>query len=178
MSVKKIVLLGPESSGKTTLAAALAAHYDTDWLPEQARLFLEKSGGRYEYADLYEMALLHQRAEADKENSRKGTGSSVLFLDTNLLMIQIWSEIVFGRCDNRILNSIARLHYDHYLLCRPDIPWQSDPFREHPAEKDRERIFNHYLETLKNQTVPFTILEGTMEQRMHLALLAVASVIQ
>jgi hypothetical protein len=177
MSVKKIVLLGPESSGKTTLAAALATQYDTEWLPEQARLFLERAAGRYGYSDLYEIALLQQRSEAEIDKKKKREQAPFIFLDTNLLMIQVWSEIVFGRCDNRILTAISRLHYDHYLLCRPDIPWEPDPFREHPAEKDRERIFSHYLEMLNSQHISFTILEGPLEQRMNQAAQSLASIV-
>lgn len=177
MPVKKIVLLGPESSGKSTLAAGLAAHFNAEWLPEPARLFLEKSAGRYAYADLYEIALLQQQSEMHMEKKSKDAQSSFLFLDTNLLMIQVWSEIVFGRCDNRILTAVSRLQYDHYFLCRPDIPWQPDPFREHPALKDRERIFSHYLAMLHSQHVPFTILGGSLEQRMNQALQCLASVV-
>lgn len=178
MAVRKIVLLGPESSGKSTLAAALGDHFGCPWHPEQARFFLERSAGKYGFEDLYRIAKLQIESEKDWEYSERHAQAGLCFLDTNILMIQAWSEIVFGRCDNRILTSVAELRYDYYFLCRPDIPWQPDPLREHPEEKDRRRIFSHYLEMLKNQHLPFSVLEGPFESRLARAVEAVASLVK
>lgn len=165
MRTKKIVILGPESSGKTTLAAALSGLLGCPWLPEQARIFLEQAGGDYRYDDLFGIAGMQMKAEKELEEE----GAPIFILDTDLRMIRVWSEYVFGRCDNRILSWISSSTVDLYLLCSPDFPWQSDSLREHPQESDRRRIFLHYLEMLSAEKTPFRILEGSQEDRLKAA---------
>ena len=174
MPVKKIVLLGPESSGKSTMTEVLARHFSSPCLKETARVYLEQRSGQYDYDDLALIAgeQIREERAAEKELNESG----FLFLDTNVLMIQVWSEIVFGRCDNRVLNAAALVPYDLYLLCRPDIPWQPDPLREHPSESDRRRIFHHYLNMLQFQHIPFVILHGSIEERLSRAAEAIRSI--
>ena len=116
MPVKKIVLLGPESSGKSNMTEVLARHFSSPCLKETARVYLEQRSGQYDYDDLALIAgeQIREERAAEKELNESG----FLFLDTNVLMIQVWSEIVFGRCDNRVLNAAALVPYDLYLLCQ------------------------------------------------------------
>jgi len=166
MKVKKVVILGPESSGKTFLSKQLAEHFSSAWVPEYARTYLEKKGSKYSFEDLHEIATVQLMQEQEAENKLLISKiSGPLFIDTDLRMIQIWSEWAFSKCDNRVLTAIAQKQYDLFLLCKPDIPWQPDPLRENPDERSRRSIYNHYLEVLSHQQTPFTIISGSYTER-------------
>lgn len=140
----KIVITGPESSGKTTLSTALADHFGVSLVQEMAREYLINAGGMYEMQDLDSIALEQVRAE-DKiisENNR------ILLCDTDILTIKIWAEDKFGRSSKMILDLMARNRVDLYLLCHPDIPWEPDPLRENPH--DRDRILDIYKKELES----------------------------
>lgn len=139
MQTKSIVITGPESSGKTTLASQLANHFGTLWLPEYAREYIDKLNRPYAESDLLAIAKEQNEREQDLVLKSK----DLLFLDTSLEVIKIWSEHKYGRCHPWILDQIQ--HQDHtlFLLCRPDIPWEYDPQREDP--ENREAIFELYL---------------------------------
>lgn len=179
MEIKKIAIIGPESTGKTTLATELARHYDSVMVPEFARSYLERQGPAYAYEDLRKIAegQLVLEDEMLFSLSDKGNNKAV-FLDTELTVIRVWSEVVFGRCDNFILSAIAARFYDHYLLTFPDISWEPDPLREYPDEKERMRHFNYYHDAVINQQVPFSIIRGQGEERMKEAVRAVSYLFQ
>lgn len=179
MTLKKIAVLGPESSGKTTLCEKLSAHFNTSFVPEYARDYLMATGGRYEEKDLLAIALKQREREETlaaqiAENGRQ----KLFFADTDLRVLQVWSEWQYGRCQNKILHMIAESHYDLLLLCQPDLPWQQDPLRQHPDEADRRRIFLHYLEMVSSQHIPFYVIGGMGEQRALFAVHAVESILQ
>ena len=176
--LKKIVITGPESTGKSTLCEQLAAHYKTVWVPEYARKYLEKNGAKYNYEDLYSIAIGQIENEEGVTNVvlpalQDTTISQPIFIDTDLLVIKVWSEFVFNKCDNRVLTKIACREYDLYLLCNIDLPWQDDPLREYPDLKTREKLSHYYKDVLINQDVPWVEISGNYDERLERAIIAV-----
>ncbi|RYY85786.1 MAG: ATPase, partial [Chitinophagaceae bacterium] len=117
--IKKIVIIGPESSGKSTLCKQLAAHYNTSWCPEYARTYLEVNGAAYEYGDLLRIA---QGQLALEDWLAQEAIEPYYFVDTNLYVLKVWYEVVFGQCPPWILKQCAAQQCDLYLLCTPDLP--------------------------------------------------------
>lgn len=157
----KIAIVGPESSGKTTLAEALALHFQTVWVPEFARTYLNKLKRPYQESDLLAIAKGQLKAEANTSSK----SSSLFFCDTNLLVIKVWSEVKYQRCDPWILNHINLGNYAFHLLVAPDIPWEPDPLRENPF--DRDELFDIYQEELINADVPFAEIKGDHQMRLN-----------
>ncbi len=181
--MKRIVILGPESTGKSFLCEQLATHYHSMWVPEFARGYLEQKGPDYQYEDLYEIAIGQLQLEEvamsnkqltiDKNPPLSPFYHCPLFLDTDLYTIKIWSEISFNKCDNRILSRIADHRYDLYLLCNTDLPWTPDPLREYPDLKMRQEIYHYYKDALVNQERPWVDISGGYEERFLKAVEAV-----
>lgn len=157
--MRKIAVVGAESSGKTTLARDLALALGGAYVPEFARTFLEARGPAYEQRDL--LTIARGQAEAEDHASRTATGPVIC--DTDLITIRIWSEEKYGRCDPWILRQSEERPYDHWLLCAPDIPWEPDPLRENPH--DRDRLFAIYERLLRDLSKPFTVVRGTPDER-------------
>jgi len=172
-SIQKIVILGPESTGKSSLCAALAAHYQTIWTPEYARQFLSEQGTKYTYADLLTIAkgqianeeksieLLAQK----KEDHKSEPTNDKLIVDTDMYVMKVWCEYVFNNCHHYILEQINQRSYDFYLLCDIDLPWTADEMREYPDAGPRLELFTLYKELLINQKTPWGIVSGSGEQR-------------
>lgn len=156
----KIVLTGPESSGKTTLAIDLSRHFHAAMVPEMARSYLGDGRDKYEYGDLLEIA----RLQVAEEERLAMSGSDLLICDTDLLTIKIWSLDKFGRCDPWILAQIAARRYDMHFLCTPDFPWQPDPLREDPGR--RAFLFDWYRRELTGADIHLTVLQGPHAQRL------------
>jgi NadR type nicotinamide-nucleotide adenylyltransferase len=174
MPLKKIVVIGPESTGKSTLCEGLAAHYHTGWVREYAREYLEEHGMNYNYETLTKIA----RGQLALEDVGAARGDGLLFIDTDLYVIKVWSEYVFGRCEVWILDEIVRRKYDAYLLCNTDLPWADDPLREYPDPGIRERLFHIYKDLLVNQTVPWAVVSGMADERLERAIGAVGRLLQ
>ena len=171
--MRKIVIIGPESTGKSTLCAQLAAHYRTEWVREYAREYLEQHGTDYRFEDLYTIAA-GQMVREEKTFSSLATNkkSKVVFIDTDLYVIKIWSEFVFNKIDNRILNAINIRKYDLYFLCDTDLPWVEDRLREYPDPAVRKKLFKHYKEEMTEQSTPWVVISGNYEERLAAAILA------
>ncbi len=169
-NIKKIVILGPESTGKSTLCAQLAAHYKTVWAKEYAREYLEKNGTAYTFENLYDIAqgqLLSEEFGLKSLVENSSAQSSIpYFIDTDLHVIKIWSEFVFNKCDNRILTAIAKKSYDLYLLCDIDLPWVKDSLREYPDIVTRQKLFSYYKEEMIEQRTPWKIIKGSYTERL------------
>jgi NadR type nicotinamide-nucleotide adenylyltransferase len=169
-TIKKFVVIGPESTGKSTLCAQLAAHYKTSWVPEYAREFLEKNGTDYSYDDLLTIA----KAQIELENSMISKSGSVvprkIFIDTDMYVLKVWCEFVFHKCHNWILNRVAERNYDGYLLCNVDLPWVRDNLREYPDMKTRNKLYHFYKDILVNQQVPWVDISGNYEERLEKAI--------
>ncbi|MBS1760305.1 MAG: ATP-binding protein [Bacteroidetes bacterium] len=179
--LRKIVAIGPESTGKSTLCAQLASHYETIWCPEYAREYLLTNGTNYSYDDLLTIAKGQLNLEAEYTASLKthslplleSGGSIPLFIDTDMYVMKVWCEFVFGKCHRFILDNIIEKKYDLYLLCNTDLPWVKDELREYPDFKTREKLFSIYKDILINQQVPWVEIKGTEEERLQIAIDAV-----
>jgi NadR type nicotinamide-nucleotide adenylyltransferase len=174
MPLKKIVIIGPESTGKSTLCEALAAHFHADWVREYAREYLEEHGMGYGYDTLNTIA----RGQLALEDKGAAQADGLLFIDTDLYVIKVWSEYVFGRCEAWVLDEIVRRKYDAYLLANTDLPWANDPLREYPDPGIRERLFHIYKDLLVNQCVPWAEVGGVGDERLKGAIAAVQRLLQ
>jgi len=168
-AMKKFVVIGPESTGKSTLCSQLAQHFNTKWVPEYAREYLEKNGTNYTYDDL----LIIARGQIDLEESLSSQltiPDSQLFIDTDMYVMKVWCEYVFNKCHNWILNRIAERKYDGYLLCNVDLPWVKDNLREYPDLETRNKLYNFYRDILINQNTPWVEINGSYRERFESAL--------
>lgn len=181
MPLRKIVIIGPEFTGKSTLCEGLAAHFHTQWVREYAREYLEEHGMSYRYETLTTIArgqLALEDAAAARGDAGAARGDGLLFIDTDLYVIKVWSEYVFGRCEAWVLDEIVRRKYDGYLLCNTDLPWADDPLREYPDPGIRERLFHIYKDLLVNQTVPWAEVSGVAGERLERAIGAVKRLVR
>lgn len=164
----KIVVIGPESTGKSTLCEALAAHFQTIWCREYAREYLLQHGTDYSYDDLLTIAKgqLKLEDEATVAIASKHQQSSVLIIDTDMYVMKVWCEFVFGKCHQFILDEIVKRKYDGYLLCKPDLPWTKDELREYPDLETREKLYHHYRDLLIEQNTPWFEVKGAGQDRI------------
>lgn len=166
--ILKVVLFGPESTGKTTLSEQLARHYNTVWVPEYAREYLQNKWNNErktcEPEDLLPIAEGQMRLE--NELTKKAT--EILICDTDLLETKVYSEAYYvGDC-NPILERYALVNsYDLYLLTYIDIPWEADDLRDKPNE--REQMFEYFKATLEKYNRNFIILKGNKKERLERA---------
>lgn len=165
--MKKIAITGPESTGKSALAKALALEFEGQWVPEFARDYLLSLQRPYRYEDLLDIALGQFSLEKEKEAQKP----AFLFCDTDFLVIYIWSHFKYGSCHPWIEEMVGQQHYDLHLLCDIDLPWEPDPLREHPSH--RKTLFNLYLQQLEERGKPYRIVRGTGAVRTRNAFLAV-----
>lgn len=172
--VKKIVILGPESTGKSTLSEQLAQHYDTMWCPEFAREYLMVNGTNYTFEDLLtiakgQLALEDEYAMMLENQSLpllEDGGHIPLFIDTDMYVMKVWCEFAFGDCHSFVLDQIIARKYDLYLLCNVDLPWSNDELREYPELHIRQRLYNIYKDIMINQSVPWVEVSGNYEERL------------
>jgi len=157
--MKKIVIIGPESTGKTTMAQQLAAYFQSPMVKEYARTHIDQLGRPYQQRDLLEIA----RGQIKNEDQFRDSSVPYLFCDTDLRVIKIWSKYRFGNVHPWILEQIRTRTYHAYLLMDIDLPWEPDPQREHP--KNRQELFDLYRAELKLAEVPFTIISGEKKER-------------
>lgn len=162
-----IAIVGPESSGKTTLTEALAHHYRCAWAKEYARAVLEDNGPDYVEEDLLDFAQGQLLALGEAIALAKQTPPPLVFCDTDIITIRIWSQEVYGRCHPLIDQLAEQVAFDHWFLCKPDIPWEPDPLRVNPH--DRDRLFDVYERTLTKLGKPYSIIHGDHSQRMRSA---------
>jgi NadR type nicotinamide-nucleotide adenylyltransferase len=182
--IRKIVLIGPESTGKSTLSQSLAIHFSTIWCREYAREYLLTHGTTYTYEDLLTIAngqiRLEEKAMQEVlvlNQQKAATEKPVLFLDTDMYVMKVWCEFVFGKCHIEILNQILERRYDGYLLCKPDLPWVKDELREYPDQETRTKLYHVYRDILINQHVPWFEVKGTDPQRTNSAISWVESLL-
>jgi nicotinamide riboside kinase len=114
--------------------------------------------------------IIRQLANEEKVIGLLTPDQNLVFIDTDMIVIQVWSEYVFNKCDNRILTTIANRKYDLYLLCNIDAPWVKDNLREYPDLETREKLFYYYKEIMVNQNVPWQIISGNYEERLQNAI--------
>jgi NadR type nicotinamide-nucleotide adenylyltransferase len=186
--MKKIVIIGPESTGKSSLCEKLAAHYKSIWIKEYAREYLLKNGTAYTFENLLDiakgqlagedLAVAHFSVAREQGNENNSTINSLpVFIDTDMYVMKVWCEFVFEKCHHWILNRIVERKYDLYLLCNIDAPWVKDELREYPDLKVREKLYHHYKDIMVNQQVPWVDISGNYEERVGKAISAVNEII-
>src|SRR5450631_733669 len=164
---KKIVVIGPEATGKSTLCEQLARHYQTEWVQEYARKYLLEIRRPYTYEDL----LLIARGQVKSEDQTSSTlFKPLLFIDTDMYVMKVWCEYVFGKCHPFILDEIVKRNYDGYLLCNTDLPWVADELREYPDPESRNRLYRMYKDLMVNQSTPWYDISGGYEERLEKAI--------
>jgi len=152
----RIAITGPESSGKTTLAMELSQELGVHSCPEYARAFLDSAKGEYSFSDLDTIA--------SGQVELWQIAIPPIICDTEMTVIKIWSEVKFGKVSPLVMNLYNEQVFDHYFLCAPDIPWEPDPLREDPDQRDW--LFQLYENELIRLRRPYTILTGGKKDRI------------
>jgi len=183
--IKKVVVLGPESTGKSTLCAQLAAHFKTSWVKEYAREYLLTNGTEYTFDHLLDIAKGQLKLEEEAFKILlpdvnapaliEDKNLQLIFIDTDMNVMKVWCEFVFDQCHHWILNQIVERKYDLYLLCDIDLPWVKDELREYPDLLTREKLYHHYKDIMVNQNVPWVNISGNYKGRLQKAIDAVHS---
>lgn len=173
----KIVLFGPESTGKTTLSRQLARYYNTVWVREYAREYLQDKWNNErltcQHKDLIPIAI----GQMNLENDLVKKADKVLICDTDLLETKVYSEAYYGGYVDPELNHAALKNtYDLYLLTYIDTPWEADDLRDRPEQ--REAMFRAFEEALKKHNRPYVILKGRVKNRLDMAVSAINSILQ
>lgn len=166
------MVIGPESTGKSTLSNALAKTLQTVWVQEYAREYLTRLPRPYEESDLPEMA----KGQLKLEDEELKQAHRFLICDTDLYVYKVWSEHAYNRCDRRILEQIAVRKYDLYLLTDIDMPWEDDPLREHAGNYWRNYFYHQYKDIVMNSGVPWVAISGNEEERLQKALQCIKNV--
>lgn len=159
----KVVITGPESTGKSTLSKQLADYFKGEMVEEFSRTYLEKLKLPYTQKDLTAIA----KGQIVCEDKALTKNTNLIICDTSLEVIKIWSKFKYKSCDAFITKSLSSRQPSLYLLMRPDLPWQPDPLRENPD--DREILFDLYKKELIASNVPFYEIYGNGKERFEMA---------
>jgi NadR type nicotinamide-nucleotide adenylyltransferase len=172
--VRRVCVYGPESTGKTTLARALASHFDTVWVAEYARGLLDLKGGECAYEDIARIARGHAASEAALARQ----ANRVMFVDTDVITTTIWSELFFERCPTAVTELADTVAYDLYLVCDIDIPFEADEQRHFPDEGDRVRLLRRFVDELEARDHDYVMVSGVGETRLNSAIDAVEGLLR
>ncbi len=161
----RVVLYGPESTGKTTLARQLAERFDTVWVPEFMRDYSQekwdREGRAVEQSDMLPMAT----GQMQLENQLAPEANKVLICDTNLMELVVYSKAYYqGWVDPLLLKPALKAQYDLYILTYIDVPWVKDDLRDRPNQRDW--MFSMFKETLDAYNLPYQTLKGNYIQRL------------
>jgi len=164
-NILKVVLYGPESTGKTTLSRQLAAHYNTLWVPEYAREYLQQKWDREQKTCEPKDLLPIAEGQIRLENKMTEEVTSLLICDTDLLETKVYSEAYYLGYSDPILEKYALQNtYDLYFLTYIDTPWVKDDLRDKPDE--REAMYQYFKQTLEKYNRNFVILKGDEKSRL------------
>ena len=169
-NVRRIALIGPESTGKTTLCMQLAEYYKTVWVPECARTFIENLNRAYTYEDVVHCA----REQMKAEDALAETANRFLFCDTELINYKVWFDDKFNKTPDWLEAEITKRKYDLYLLTSPDLPWVHEGVRENPHR--REYLFDLYKKELEKRNSVYRIISGSGEARSEAAIKYIDSI--
>ncbi len=176
-NIVKVVLFGPESTGKTTLSQQLARHYNTVWAPEYAREYLQNKWNNYrktcEASDLIPIAVGQMKLENDLAKK----ADKVLICDTDLLETKVYSQEYYGGFVDEKLDKAAKENqYDLYLLTYIDVPWEKDDLRDRPNQ--RIKMFNAFEKALKDHNKNYILLKGDKKTRLQKAIKAIDKILE
>ncbi|MNX28015.1 Trifunctional NAD biosynthesis/regulator protein NadR [compost metagenome] len=163
-NIIKIALFGPESTGKTTLAKQLADYYETDWVPEFARDYLQEKWEENQHICIADDMLPIAYGQTALENEKLSTAKKYLFCDTNLMVTKVFSEMYYGFCDPMLNQAAVEHEYDLFFLTDIDVPWEKDDIRDTP--NGRETVFSVFKQSLIDTNKPFITLSGDKESRL------------
>ena len=164
----RIVLYGPESSGKTTIAKALAKQFQTTWVPEFARNYLQEKWDQKKEVCSLEDLIIIAKGQINQENNLIEDANKFLFCDTNVLTTKAWSETHFnGYCAPEIQYWVDTFKYDHYFLTDIDVPWEADDLRDRP--NNRKEMFNAFKQALVKYNKPYILVSGSVNNRIKTA---------
>lgn len=163
----KIAITGPESTGKSSLAEALASHYNTLWVPEFAREYLAEIDRDYNPEDIIAIA----KGQYNSEIQTAKNAHKIIFCDTEFIVLKIWLKYRFDITSEWIEDKVKNHRYDLYLLMDIDIEWVFDPLREHPEK--REYFFDLFKSELQKNQLNYRIISGTGIQRNQNAINAI-----
>ncbi len=169
-TLNRIVVTGPESTGKTELAQALAAKLNSVWIPEYARQYVENLNRPYEYDDVIQIA---QHQVAQETDVALEIGDGLIIFDTWLIITKVWLDRVFGKCPDWISEHIRSSKIDLFLVCDTDLPWIADPVRENGGEK-RTELFQLYCNEIVAFGFKYDIISGFGDKRTENALIALS----
>ncbi|PVH24827.1 AAA family ATPase [Sphingobacterium corticibacter] len=166
----KIAVVGPESTGKSTMAKKLAERYQTVCVPEYARYYCQNLDNKYTLQDEVNM---YYGQVALEESLIPLASNGLLIADTTIMTIKIWSDHLFGHTPEEVLNEIKLRKYDFYLLMDIDLPWEDDPLRDFPEQRP------HFLEVWKKElsqlNANYSLISGQGEARLENGIAAVQS---
>lgn len=165
--IKKIAVVGPESTGKSTLSALLAKHYQTIYVPEFARDYCAALTEPCNWQD--EINMFYGQLEL--ENQLLPKANKILICDTTFITVKIWSEHMFGKAPDEVLNELPRHPYDFYLLMNIDVPWEDDPLRDFPQL--REHFMEVWHRELKSLNACYELISGIGPERFQKAVDAI-----
>lgn len=165
MNIYKVVVTGPESTGKTLLAEKLSTYFNTTWVPEYARGYITRLGRKYNYDDIEHIA----REQVLREKDIIKTASGFLFYDTHLIVTKVWFIVVYGRYPLWIDNAVINSGIDLFLVCNTDIPWIPDPVRENGGEM-RGQLLEMYINEIRSFGIPWRMVAGHGEKRTNSAI--------
>lgn len=171
-NVKKIAIVGPESTGKSTISAQLAEHYQTVWVPEFARGYCEQLSEPCTWQDEINMFYGQLRLEQDLIP----LANKILICDTTFITVKIWSDHVFGKTPQEVLDALPEHSYDFYLLMNIDMRWQEDPLRDFPHL--REHFMAVWHKELQSLNAKYQVISGTGEARLNAAIAAIDQFLQ
>ncbi len=161
----KIVICGPESTGKTELANHLATVFGAELIPEYARTYIENLDRPYTYGDVEHIAGV-QAMELEKAERRK---SRVIILDTYLVITKVWFLEVYGRMPGWIDRQLEKSGIDLFLLCYYDMEWVADPVRENPGPR-RIHLYERYHQEIESLGIPCETVRGFGRERFECAM--------
>lgn len=166
-SLIKIAVVGPESTGKSTISAQLADHYQTVWVPEFARGYCEKLTQPCTWED--EINMFNGQLQLENELAPKA--KRILICDTTFITVKIWSDYMFGQSPPEVLEKLPEHSYDFYLLMNIDLPWEDDPLRDFPHM--REHFMEVWHKELKALQARYTLISGSNQERLHNSIKAI-----
>jgi len=164
--MKRIVITGPESTGKTELARTLAEHFQTVWVPEYARSYVENIERAYTREDVENIAR-YQLSQEQAFQAKAQNG--FLFFDTWFIITKIWFDVVYGECPQWITEHISNSQIDLFLVCDIDLPWIPDSVRENGGEK-RNELMQMYCREIESFGFHYAKVSGNGENRLKNAL--------